>query len=303
LRGNLYTDRSFSSIFFSIFLYTCMIFLGITTLYPFINVLAISLNQSYDTVRGGIYLIPREFTLESYKQIFAYGGLLSALKISVLRTVIGSVTTVFLTTMLAYTISRRDFIARKFVSVLFVITMYVNGGLIPTFVLMRNIGLTNSFWVYIIPGFVGVWGVFVVRSFIDNLPPSLQESAKLDGANDFIIFIKVVLPLCIPVLATIALFSAVGQWNSWFDTYIYNGTNKKLSTLQYEMMKILTNTEALKQLVLTGNRQDVKLLASTVSPESMRMALTIVATVPILMVYPFIQRYFIQGLTLGGVKG
>ncbi len=288
---------------FNIFLYLSMVIVGIITLYPFLNILAISLNQPYDTVRGGIYLFPREFTLESYKQIFSYGGLLSAFKISVLRTLIGTVLTVFFTTMLAYTISRKDFIARKFVSILMVITMYVNGGLIPTFILIRGVGLTNSFWVYIIPNFVFVWSVFVIRSFIDNLPISLQESAKIDGANDLVIFIKVMLPLCIPVLATIALFTAVGQWNSWFDTYIYNGNNKRLSTLQYELMKILLNTEALKQLVTSGNRQNTKLLANMVSPESMRMSLTIVATVPILIVYPFLQKYFVKGLTLGGVKG
>ena len=280
-----------------------MIFVTMVTLYPFLNVLAISLNQPNDTVKGGIYLFPRLFSLESYKQIFMSSGLLSAAKVSVMRTVIGAVITVFMTTMLAFTISRKDFMARKFISVLFVITMYLNGGMIPNFILMRNIGLTHSFWVYIFPAIIDVWSVFVVRSYIDHLPIELQESAKLDGANDLMIFIRIILPLCLPVLATIGLFATVGQWNSWFDTYIYNSTNKELSTLQYEMMKILLNTQALQQLATKGNTHDNKYLASLVSPESIRMSITIVATLPILMVYPFLQKYFIKGLTLGGVKG
>lgn len=297
------TDSKFLDVLLNILLYTSMVFICLVTLYPFINVLAISLNQSSDTVRGGIYLFPRAFTLENYRQLFSFRGLVTAVQISVLRTVIGTVSTVLLTTMLAYTISRKDFIARKFVSVLFVATMYINGGMIPTFLLINKIGLTNSFWVYIIPNLVYVWCLFIIRSYIDTLPAPLQESAKIDGANDFIIFIRVVLPLCIPVLATVALFTAVLQWNSWFDTYIYNGENKKLSTLQYEMMKILTNTQALQQLVTSGNRQEAELLSKNISPESIRMAITILATVPILMVYPFLQKYFISGITLGGVKG
>lgn len=290
---------------FDIVVYLVMFILGAITIYPFINVLAISLNDANDTVRGGIYLLPRKFTLQSYNEIFSYGGLLGAFRMSVLRTVVGAVVTVVCSTMLSYTMSRKDFMARKFVSVLFMMTMYAGGGMIPVFLLMRSLHLTNTFWVYIVPTIVGAWYTFIIRSFIDGLPESLQESAKLDGANDFYIFIRIIFPLCMPVLATVALFAAVNQWNAWFDTYIYNGNKRNLTTLQFEMMKILMNAEtAVRNLAAMGNGDSVnaKQLRSLVSPESVRMAMTIVATVPILVAYPFLQKYFVQGLTLGGVK-
>ena len=292
-----------SSVFFEIFLYTLMVLLGCITVYPFINVLAISLNESNDTVKGGIYLLPRVWSFESYRQIFQLSGLVTAFRNSILRTLLGAATTTFLTTMLAFTLSRREFIARKLFSGMFVVTLYVSGGMIPGFLLIRNLGLIDSFWVYILPGLVATWSTFVVRSYIDTLPQSLQESAKIDGANDFVIFFKVIFPLCTPVLASIGLFAAVGQWNAWFDTYLYNPNNPELTTLQFEMMKILMSTEALRNLASSGNQNDLELMSKLVSPESMRMAITVVATLPILLVYPFVQKYFVKGLTLGSVKG
>jgi len=176
----------------------------------------------------------------------------------------------------------------------------MSGGMIPTYMLMRDLHLMNSFAVYILPGAVSAFNVFVIRSFIDGLPYALQESAKLDGANDFTIYWRVVLPLAKPALATIALFLAVAQWNAWFDTYLYNGSNEALTTLQFELMKVLQSTT-------TGNGGDyrsniVSNSVNQVSPESIKMAITIVVTVPILLVYPFIQKYFVQGMTLGAVK-
>lgn len=147
---------------------------------------------------------------------------------------------------------------------------------------------------------VSAFNVFVIRSFIDSLPYSLQESAKLDGANDFTIYYKIILPLCKPVLATIALFLAVGQWNSWFDTYLYNGNAPHLTTLQFELMKVLQSTQGQTSGMMTG--QNMAEIVKQVSPESIKMAITIVVTVPILLVYPFLQRYFVKGMTLGAVK-
>nr|WP_248930879.1 carbohydrate ABC transporter permease [Paenibacillus hamazuiensis] len=286
---------------FECFLYLFMIFVGVVTIYPFWNILAISLNEAMDTVRGGIYLWPRAFTLENYKQLFVYNNLLIAFKNSVLRTVIGTAIGVFSSAMIAYVLSRRDFIARKPMSLIFVLTLYFSGGMIPVYMLMRDLHLMNSFWVYILPNLVNAWNVFVIRSFMDGLPISLQESAKLDGANDLTIFLRIIMPLCKPVLATIALFIAVGQWNSWFDTFLYNSGAEHLTTLQYELMKILANTTAganNADLARSGNPA----LSAQVSPESIRAAITIVATLPILVVYPFLQKYFVKGLTLGAVK-
>ncbi|CAM4388625.1 carbohydrate ABC transporter permease [Saccharibacillus endophyticus] len=273
----------------------------IVTLYPFLNVLAISLNESSDTVRGGITIIPRAFTFDNYQQIFQYDGLIRGLWNSIMRTVIGTVFGLVSASMLAYTLSRPDFQARKFTSTFLVVTMYVSGGMIPVYILFRDLGLLGSFWVYILPGIVSAFNVIVIRSFMDGLPYALQESAKLDGANDLTIFFRIILPLCKPVLATIALFLAVGQWNAWFDTYLYNGRHPELTTLQYELMKVLQSTQqgGSGQMV---NANDMASKMTQISPESIKMAITIVVTVPILIVYPFLQRYFVSGMTLGAVK-
>ncbi|WP_145409848.1 carbohydrate ABC transporter permease [Paenibacillus xylanexedens] len=285
---------------FNIFNILAMTMVLIVTLYPFLNVLAISFNDSTDTVRGGVYLWPREFTLENYKTIFQYEGLLTGLKISVLRTLIGTFLGLLSSSMIAYTLSRPDFKIRKFVSVSLALTMYFSGGLIPTYILMRDLSLIGTFWVYIFPLMISAFNVFVIRSFMDGLPYALQESAKLDGANDFTIYYKIILPLCKPVLATIALFLAVGQWNQWIDTYIYNNNKPHLTTLQYELMKVLQSTQ---QGSSAGrNANDMAQQMAQISPESIKMAITIVATVPILLVYPFLQKYFVGGMTLGAVK-
>lgn len=286
---------------FDIANYTFMTLVMIVTLYPFLNVLAISLNDSVDTVRGGIYIWPREFTFENYVQIFQYKGLLTGAKITLLRTAVGTLLGLISGTMLGYVLSRVDFQGRRFMSVFLALTMYFSGGMIPVFILIRDLNMMNTFLVYVIPGMVSAFNVFVIRSFIDGLPYSLQESAKLDGANDFKIYYKVILPLCSPVLATIALFLAVGQWNSWFDTYLYNGSAPHLTTLQYELMKVLQSTTQ----GAGGGRaagQNMAEQIKQVSPESIKMAITIVVTVPILLVYPFLQKYFVKGMTLGAVK-
>ncbi|WP_017815638.1 carbohydrate ABC transporter permease [Paenibacillus shenyangensis] len=283
-----------------VIVYVSMVIVTILTLYPFLNVLAISLNDSVDTVRGGITIWPREFTLKNYDLIFTYSGLITGFQNSVLRTVIGTIAGLISGSMLAFTLARRDFGARRWISIFLAITMYVSGGMIPGFILMKDLHFINTFAVYILPGLVSAFNVFVIRSFIDGLPDALQESAKLDGANDFMIYWRIILPLCKPALATVALFLAVGQWNSWFDTYLFNGSNESLTTLQYELMKILQSTTT-----SATNSQDISNIAdrmTQVSPESVKMAITIIVTVPILVVYPFLQKYFVKGMTLGAVK-
>ncbi|WP_123042948.1 carbohydrate ABC transporter permease [Cohnella candidum] len=278
-----------------------MLFVVIVTLYPFLNVLALSFNDSTDSVRGGITIIPREFTLKNYSIIFSFSGLVTGFKISVLRTVVGTILGLISASMLAYTLARPDFQGRKFVSTYLAITMYVSAGLIPFYLLIKDLHMMNTFAVYVLPGLVSAFNVFIIRSFIDGIPYALQESAKIDGANDFTIYWRVVLPMSTPALATIALFLAVGQWNAWFDTFLYNGSSDNLTTLQYELTKVLLSTTS-------GNNGDyrntnITQVLATVSPESVKMAITIVVTVPILLVYPFLQRYFVKGMTLGAVKG
>jgi putative aldouronate transport system permease protein len=277
-----------------------MCILLIVTLYPFLNVIAISFNDSLDTVRGGIGIFPRKFTLNNYKRIFEMESLTIAITMSALRTTVGVIFGIIGTAMLSFVLSRKDFVFRKPLGVMFIITMYVGGGMIPEYMLIRSLGLFNNFWVYILPGVVNVFNVFVLKSYMDGLPIELQESGKIDGANDFVIFLQIILPLCKPVLATIGLFIAVGQWNAWFDTYLYNSSSKTLTTLQYELQKILSNAQISSSEAVRGLSSEE--IARMVSPESIRMAMTIVATLPIVCVYPFVQRYFVHGLTLGAVK-
>ncbi|AWB45538.1 sugar ABC transporter permease [Paenibacillus sp. CAA11] len=293
-------SKSWQDRILEVVVYLSMIVVTVLTIYPFLNVLALSFNDSVDTIRGGITIWPRQFTWKNYELIFTYGSLITGFKVSVLRTIIGTVVGLISGSMLAYTLARSDFQARKWISTFLAITMYVSGGLIPGFILLKDLHLINTFAVYILPGLVSAFNVFVIRSFIDSLPYALQESAKLDGANDFTIYWRVILPLCKPALATVALFLAVGQWNSWFDTYLFNGSNESLTTLQYELMKILQSTTT-----SATNSQDAANMAermAQVSPESVKMAITIIVTVPILVVYPFLQKYFVKGMTLGAVK-
>ncbi|WP_438448435.1 carbohydrate ABC transporter permease [Gorillibacterium sp. sgz5001074] len=279
-----------------------MLALMIITLYPFINMLAVSLNDANDAIKGGIYIWPRSWTMENYKYIFGESSIYHSTLISALRTVIGTAVAVFCTAMLAYTISRQDYVLRKFVTMFFVFTMYFSGGLIPVYLLIKNLNLIDSFWVYIIPGIVGVFNMIVIRSFIEGLPEGILESARIDGAGEFTTFMRVVLPLTIPALATVSLFVAVGQWNSWFDVFLYNSSNLNLSTLQYELMKILqTSNTATSQSA--GDVYAQSGSVTSVTPASIRATMTIIAGVPILVVYPFLQKYFVQGMTVGGVKG
>jgi len=284
---------------FDIVLIVIMTIIAVITIYPFLNVLAISFNDATDSVKGGIHILPREFTLQNYKEIFDGSSKLpTGLIISILRTVIGTVTGVLASAMVAFVISRRDFVFNKLVTILFVLTMYIGGGLIPEYMLIKNVGLINNFAVYILPGLISAFNVIVIRSFIDGLPPALNESAMIDGANDFVVFTKIILPLCLPVIATVALFIAVSQWNSWFDTYLYARQNDGLTTLQYELMKVMGNASASAKV--DPNNPLVK--ASSVNPESIKMAITMIATAPILCIYPFVQKYFVTGMTLGAVK-
>lgn len=271
------------------------LFLIVITVYPFLNVLAISLNDSMDTMRNVNFIIPRKFTLSNYTYIFRENNLGSAFMMSVAKTLVGVVFGVICTSMLAFVLSRKDFYFNKLFTILFVVTMYVSGGMIPEYLLLtRTLKMGNSFWVYIIPGLIWVYNVILMRSFIEGLPIALQEAAKLDGANDFTIWLKVILPLCTPSIATVALFLAVGQWNSFMDTYLYA---RDLPTLQYVLYEIMEQAT-----IQIDPHAAASQLSNAVSPMSVRMAITIVATVPILIVYPFLQKYFVGGMTLGAVK-
>ena len=274
-----------------------MIAFVVITLYPVLNTLAISLNDGTDALRGGIYLLPRKFTLKNYITVLQKNNLLTGAYITVLRTIFGTVTALFANAILAFIVSRKRFLFKRSLSLFWVITMYVNGGMIPAFLLYKNLGLTNSFWVYVIPGMVSAFNMLVIRTYMAGIPDSLEESAQLDGAGYMTIFLKIISPLCKPVYATVALFVAVGQWNSWFDAMLYNRMSPEFTTLQYELMKLLSSVTN-----QGSSAEAMKNAIGSVTPTSVRAAATILTMLPIICLYPFLQRYFVTGLTIGGVK-
>ena len=270
----------------------------IITLYPVLNTVAISFNDGIDAVRGGIHLWPRIFTLSNYKTVLNQQNIITGAVVSVARTVLGTIFALVTNALLAYVVSRKRFLFRSQLSLFWVITMYVNGGMIPTLVLYRNLNLTNTFWVYVIPGMISAFNVLVMRTFMEGLPSALEESAMIDGANDFTIFTRIISPLCKPVYATVALFVAVGHWNSWFDAMLYNRMNTQYTTLQYELMKLLSSVMQQSGSATTGGNT----AAAAVTPVTVRAAATVVTMLPIILLYPFLQRYFVSGMTIGSVK-
>ncbi len=284
----------------SIFIYTALSLLFIITFYPFWNIFVLSLNDATDSLRGGLMLWPRVFSIDSYKAVLSDTALLSSLKVTLLRTAVGVPMNLLAVTTLAYALSQRDLIGRRQINLLFVFTMYFSGGLIPTYMIVKWLGLIDNFLVYLLPGLYNVYWMILVRTYMEGLPYSMIESARIDGANDIQIFAEVVLPSCAPVVATIGLFSAIYHWNAWYDSYIY--TNKPaLETLSNALVKILNQyqtgammTQA-QQMAATSKRLPV-------SSESIRMTVTMVTTIPIILVYPFVQKYFIKGMMLGSVK-
>lgn len=282
---------------FSVFIAVFMIIFVVVTLYPVLNTLAISFNDGTDALKGGIYLWPRKFTLKNYTTVLQKNNLVTGAIVTVARTVIGTVLSLVLNAILAFIVSRPRFLFRKQLSLFWVITMYVNGGMIPTFVLYKNLHLTNTFWVYVVPGVISAFNMLVIRTYMNGLPNSLVESAQLDGAGYTTIFVKIISPLCKPVYATVALFVAVGQWNSWFDAMLYNRMSSEYTTLQYELMKLLSSVTN-----QSASAETMKNAVGAVTPVSVRAAATIVTMLPIICIYPFLQNYFVAGLTLGGVK-
>ena len=303
MKAKYFKRKTREDIILDTVIYISLIFLLILTLYPFINVIAVSLNDAMDSIKGGIYLWPRKFTTYNYENVLGDSGIYHATLISIFRTLIGTISSLAACICLAYILSRKDFVFRKFITGFIVLTMYFSGGIIPSYFLYRSLHLINNFGVYVFPTLVSAWNVIVIRTYIESLPDSLVESAKIDGAGDLQILIKIITPLIMPVVATIALFVAVGQWNSWFDTFIFASGKSELSTLQYELMKKLASAmSGLSSNISSNGQGQAGAKVNVITPNAIRATMTVVATLPILLVYPFLQKYFVAGLTLGGVK-
>jgi putative aldouronate transport system permease protein len=299
------TDRALSKLESRIFTAVntaIMLIIIICTLYPFWNTIVVSLNQATDTLRGGLTFWPRKFSMQNYRIVFATGTIYNAFFISVGRTLINTVVNVFFTSMIAFALSRREFVLRKPFTMVLILAMYVNAGLIPNYFLMRSLHLTNSFLVYIVPGIVNAFNFVVIRTYMRTLPESIIESARIDGCGDFWIFVRIILPLCLPVLATIALFVAVESWNAWFDTLIYNSGEPRLHSLQYKLMEYIQSSQSQAKSAGDVASMSMQSTQGMVTPASIRAAVTVIAALPIMLVYPFMQRYFVVGLNVGSVK-
>ena len=279
-----------------------MISLTIIFVYPYLNTIAISLNDGMDTMLGGITIFPRKFTWVNYKTIFDTEQIPRAFVLTVFITICNTLLALLVTTGAAYAITKRDLPFRNFITWFLIIPMYIGGGVIPTFILYRYLGLLNNILVYIIPGAFSFYNMAIIRTFIQGLPKGLEESAILDGANEVIVLFKIILPLCMPVIATIALWLMVGSWNSWMPT-LYYVNERSLFTLQYVVMQLIKQGDILQKLAaetaLTGGESIAE--AQTTS-ESVKAAAIIFSTIPILMTYPFLQKYFVKGVTIGAIK-
>lgn len=268
-------------------------------LYPIWYVIVNSFSQGTEVLKGGIYWWPRKFCLENYEAVFKNREIYTAFGVTVLKTVIGTVTSVLFTAMVAYGLSKTYLVGRKFFMVFGVITMFFSGGLIPYFLVIKQLGLLDSFWVYIIPSLFGFYNAIIFMTFFRNIPVELEESARIDGANDFKIFFKIILPVSGPVIATIALFNGVGQWNDYFTGVIYITNEQWLIPIQTFLYKIISESSSTR--IVANMPANVR--NSMVTSTTIKYATMVVTTFPIVCVYPFLQKYFVQGIMVGSVKG
>lgn len=281
--------------------YVIIIALCLLILLPCLNVLSLSFNDGKDAARGGVYFWPRVFTLQNYAEVFKDGSLINAYKITVARTLIGTFMSLVVTSFAAFALNQTELPGRKIITFLITFTMLFGGGTIPTYIQYNELGLLDTFWVYVIPSLVSVTYLIMMRSFFDSLPYALQEAAKLDGCGYFGIFFRIMLPLSKPVLAVVGLYTAVNHWNDWFAGAFYM-TSDKLWPVQTVLQQMLSRAMSASQTI--QNVSDaIAANKNTVTTDSLKMAAVIITTVPILCVYPFVQKYFAKGTLIGAIKG
>ena len=300
--GSRRRKRTVEQIIFTTLNTTFLLALAALMIYPLLNTLAISLNDGNDAVRGGIGIWPRVFSLQNYNVVFNMTTIYQAFFMSVLKTVVVVATNLIFTSMLAYALSRKEFIFRRSITLIFVLTMYFDAGLIPNYLLIKDLGMLNSFQAYWVPTIISAFNLIVLRTYMKSIPDEIIESARTDGAGEFRMWWQIVMPLCKPTLAVVGLFVAVGSWNAWLDTLLYNSGDPALSTLQYELQKLLTSSmnAGMNSVAAAGSAASG---GQVTTPIARRSAITMVAAVPILFVYPFLQKHFVSGLMIGSVKG
>lgn len=279
------------------FITIILAFIFIVMFYPFYYVLILSFNKGTDSLTGAIYLWPRTFTFENYERFLNDPLWYKAFLVTVLRTLSGTVLSVIFTSMVAYGLSHQQLLFRKTYFTIIIFAMYFSGGLIPYYVVLRSIGLLNSFGVYIIPSMLSTFFLLIAITFFRDIPGELKESAYIDGANEFVIFYKIILPVSMPLIATMSLFAGVGQWNSWMDS-AYFVQSENLRTLAYRMMEVINKSNAPMDAIAIANSS-----SAGVTSYSLQVAAMVISVAPIVCVYPFLQKYFVQGVMLGSVKG
>ena len=281
--------------------------IGFVMLYPFWYCIVLSFNNGADALKGGVYFWPRAVTLENYMRAFENPLISSAFTVSVSRTLLSIVLSVFFTSLMAYGLTKRDLPGRSAIIFYLYFTTLFSGGIIPTYILYRQIGFLNNFWVYVIPGIYSFFNAIILRTFFYSVPESLKESARLDGCSEFMIYIRIMLPLSVPAMATIALFVGVGNWNDWFTGAYFVSRRRDLFPAATLLHDLLSQAEFTSSTNSSGARQMfneamMSSSARTITPESLKMAFLVILTLPIICIYPFLQKYFVKGVMIGSIK-
>jgi len=291
-------DKSVSSKVLDVVVHTTMIIVLIITLYPVLFVLSASFSSKLAVEAGQVTVYPIGFNIDNYMLVFNDARVMRAFSNSVLYTAAGTTSNLLVTGMMAYALSRRQLAFRKAYNWLIVIPLYFSGGLIPTFILVFNLGLYSNMWALILPNLVGITNLIIMRTFFQNLPIELEESASLDGANDLMIFFRIILPLSKPVVFTITLYYLVQYWNSWFSAFIYL-PERDMAPLQLVIRELIIMNMSILEALEAGTASEL----ANININGIRYATLFVSMVPMLMVYPFIQKYFVQGVMIGSLKG
>jgi multiple sugar transport system permease protein/putative aldouronate transport system permease protein len=289
---------------FTIMNYAMFLLLVFLCAYPFYYLIINSVSANDVSALGDVRWLPVGFHLNNYKEVFQLDGLPMAAVVSVGRTVIGTAATVLASAFLGFMFTQSKMWGRRFWYRFVIVTMYFSAGLIPVFIIMKNLGLTNNFWVYVLPFIVQPFFIILVKTYVESMPESLQEAAEVDGANIVQTFFRIYLPNMTPILATVAIFSAVAQWNSFQDTLIYV-TDQSLYTLQYLLYMFINQANSLAQAAQNagGNLSSIVSAATSQTPTSIRMTVSVIVVLPIIFIYPLFQRFFVKGIMLGAVKG
>ncbi|OUS74989.1 hypothetical protein B1748_19615 [Paenibacillus sp. MY03] len=283
---------------FDLFNYIFMVIVLCIMVLPFLYIVSYSLSDP-SRLKGGFVLIPAGLSFDAYKLAFKDPAIVQGIFISVARTLVGPALMLLVTSMAGYVLTRNELVGVRFLRKFFVFTLYISSGLIPLYLVMNYLNLLGTFMVYILPAAVSVFNMILIKTYIEGMPKGLEEAAVMDGANEFVLFFRVIFPVCLPVLAAVTLFESVNQWNAFIDTQIYNTMSPNLFSLQYVLYNTLNSTTSNLELLKSqvSNNQNIA------TPQSLKMAITVITVLPIACVYPFLQRFFMKGLLIGSIKG